>query len=390
MKILLLQSKPFLPVLDGGNEASRALTADLFSAGYTVDCLTFSSEKHRFHPELFQASPWNEMPIQHVPISLKTSPFPALKALLKGESYNLSRFWHPLWEEKLREKSKEKYDVILFDSLFSANSVEKIKQWFPNSACFLRSHNVEGALWTEQANKATSFLKKVYLQLLAKQLRKREKEILQQMDVLLPISELDLKQLQTIVSKEMSLLPYFPDVSEQKNMQSKGNFFFLGSMNWQPNIEAHERLCEVILPEICKTIPEAKLTFAGSAQNELTKNSQTNIHYAGFVDDKNKFMRENGILLAPIQTGSGVRIKLLEALALGIPIVTTVKGAEGIPFESGNGWLIAKNDKEFIEMAILLSKDENLRAEFSQKAPKNIQELKSKYDLKSIFAQHVG
>jgi glycosyltransferase involved in cell wall biosynthesis len=391
MKVLLLQCKPFLPVLDGGNEASRALTADLLTDGYQVDCLTFSSNKHPFHPELFLKTPWNSLKIDHVPISLKTTPIPALKALLNGKSYNLSRFSSPLWDEKLKEKArKEKYDLIVMDSLFSANEIEKIKGWFPSSQYFLRAHNVEAALWAEQAENESSIFKKLYLTILAKQLKKREKEILLQVDLILPISTPDQIAIENIVSTKTHLLPYFPEVQEQIPIKSNGNFFFIGSMNWRPNIEAHELLAEVILPEIHKTLPNTTLTFAGSSQNEITHNNQKQIQYAGFVEDKSSFMRHSGILLAPIQSGSGVRIKLLEALSLGIPIITTKKGAEGIPFENKNGWLIAENHKEFVEMAIQLSENVSLRNEFSLRGPKNIQELKSKYDLKSIFEQYVG
>lgn len=390
MKVLLLQSKPFLPVRDGGNEASRALTQQLLDAGYHVDCLTFSSEKHPFQQSEFMCDPWNKLRIEHVHISLKIELFSALFALVKGNSYNLSRFSHAQWLKKLNEFATDyQYHVILFDSLYSANNLEEIKQLFPSSMFIIRPHNVEFKLWEEHAYTADFRLKKSYLSLLSRQLKKREIQLVNQFDLVLPISSLDDVFFRNFCETKTEVFPYFPDVSEEKFNPQQRAFFFLGAMNWRPNKEAHDQLIDHIFPEILRELPDATLTFAGSAQTEFKKSTLNNVSYTGFVADKEDFMLNNGILLAPILTGSGVRIKLLEALSLGIPVVTTAKGAEGIPFANGDGLFIAENDIEFIEFSIRLYKNQKLRSEISDKAKKNMHEWRKKYNLKSIFDRYV-
>lgn len=389
MKVLLLQSKPFLPVIDGGNEASRALTAELLASGYQVECLTFSSEKHPFDELLFAQSPWNQLNVEHVLVNLKAKPIPAFRALASGQSYNLSRFSHPAWTKKLEEKSSKTYDIVFVDSLFAAGEIENIRQLFPKSKLILRTHNVEHVIWTDHAKNEKSRLKKMYLKSIARQLKRRETEILNQFDLILAISDVDQKTFGAITNSKTELLPYFPDISNDQNSTLTSNFFFLGSMNWTPNADAHEELTQYLFSKINSEVPNTTLTFAGSAQDEITKSDSSNIHYTGFVENKVQFMKESGILLAPISSGSGLRVKILEALALGVPIVTTSKGAAGIPFENENGIFIAKNDHEFIEYAVQLSKDEKLRHDISVKAIKNLVDWKSKFLLKPIIEKYV-
>ena len=315
MKVLLLTSKPFLPVVDGGNEASRALAKELISANFEVKSLTFSSEKHPFYKELFMQKEWNNLKIEHFPVSLKMNPFQAMLKLIAGKSYNLSRFSSKAWITRIKTLLNENdFDLVLFDGLFSAQDFEIFQSLATHARFGLRTHNVESKIWKDKAEKEHSFLKKKYLTILANQLEKREKEILSKMDLILPISMEDLQIFSSWGIIKTRLLPYFPEVGKIKYNSNSKNLFFIGSMNWQPNVEAHDQLVQHIFPEISKQFPNVVLHFAGGQQERLKKSDAQNFQYHGFVDDKVTFLTENGILLAPIQSGSGVRVKIMEAL----------------------------------------------------------------------------
>ena len=388
MKVLLLQSKPFLPVLDGGNEASRALTKELLELDYEVEILTFSSEKHPFQRKEFEAQEWTKLSINHVPINLQTNVSGALSAMLKGNSYNLSRFTHSDWIKKIQEM-KTDFDMVIIDSLYVGQEIEKIKQQFPKAKIVCRTHNVESHLWRTQADNESSILRKKYLTLLVNQLEKREKKILNQVDLILSISEIDTGIFNNWGMKNVHLLPYFPNISDSISETISPNFFFMGSMNWQPNILAHNNLTNIILPKLIKLEKEMKMQFAGGYQDQLNKSDSSHIKYLGFVNDKVKFMKESGILLAPIESGSGVRVKLLEALALGVPCVTTSKGAEGIEIKHGEGIFITQNDEEFVHFASQLHQNEDLRKNTGKQAQENLRKWKTKYNLKDIFEQNL-
>ncbi len=390
MKVLLLASKPFLPVVDGGNEASRILVKELLAIGIGIDLLTFSSEKHPYKPLLFQTDEWKGLHVEDVPILLKTNPFAAFTALAKGKSYNLSRFTSPLWLEKLRSKSHNTYDFILIDSLYASEEIERIKTLFPDNKIIYRAHNVESQLWKEKTAQSSSFLKRKYLTILQKQLEIREKQIIDQCDVILPISEMDQELISHWTTNEIALLPYFPETKTEENRFVSPDFFFLGAMNWSPNVEAHEILVKNILPKLFKILPQNTMRFAGSFQDQIIQFKLPNVQYCGFTDDKDVFLKESGILLAPIESGSGVRIKLIEAMNLGVPIVTTEKGAQGMDVQHGDGIFIAKNNEEFIQYAVELSKNKAFRLESALKAKESFRNWKLKHEVKSIFEKYVG
>lgn len=389
MKILLLQSKPFLPVKDGGNEASRALVQELLEANFDISYLTFSSEKHPFQMELFQTEPWESMSCDHVRITLEPQAMSALMALISGKSYNLTRFTSPSWLHKIKELSKNnKFDIVLFDSLYAAQEFEKIKSILPSAKLVYRAHNIESKIWLELAKNEKSFFKKIYLSKIARQLEKREKKLVQSFDLILPISVDDELQFQKWNTKKTGLLPYFPASYKNNYNSDNQSFYFMGSMNWRPNIEAHDRLVNHLFPKIQKKLPNAKLIFAGGDQDQLIKSTNPFIDYLGFVENKMEFLGQQGVLLSPIESGSGVRVKLMEALAFGIPVVSSENGAEGIPCRSGEGIFIAKNDKEFVQMAVDLAMDRTLREQTSRKALNFILNWKAQFQLKAIFAKH--
>lgn len=388
MKVLLLQSKPFLPVVDGGNEASRALTKELLELNYEMEILTFSSEKHPFQRKEFEGKEWTKLTINNIPINLQTNVSGALSAMLKGNSYNLSRFTHSDWIKKIQDMETN-FDLVIIDSLYAGQEIELIKRKFSKAKSVFRTHNVESHLWRIQADNETSFLRKKYLEILANQLEKREKKILHQVDLILSISEIDRNMFHNWGMKNIHLLPYFPDISDSIPESISPDFFFIGSMNWQPNILAHDDLVNSILPKLFELNKEMKMRFAGGHQDQLNKSDSSQIEYHGFIDDKVKFMKESGILLAPIKTGSGVRIKLLEAIALGVPCVTTPKGAEGIEIKHGEGIFIAQNDEEFVHFATQLHQNEDLRREMGKKAQENLRKWKTQYNLKDIFEQNL-
>jgi glycosyltransferase involved in cell wall biosynthesis len=154
---------------------------------------------------------------------------------------------------------------------------------------------------------------------------------------------------------------------EKRIDYSPDTFFFIGSMNWEPNKEAVQRLLYTIFPLIQREIPTAQLILAGSFMpQDLLVHQQEGVKIVGFVDDINLFFKSNGILLSPIQSGSGVRVKLIEAMNMGLPIISTSKGAEGIPQEGQ--LIIEDNPNDFAQKAVQLYQDSNLRTQLGTKA----------------------
>jgi glycosyltransferase involved in cell wall biosynthesis len=148
----------------------------------------------------------------------------------------------------------------------------------------------------------------------------------------------------------------------------KNKFCFLGSMNWKPNIEAVDLLLNKIFPKILENIPNAELHLAGSFMSDKLLNlKQKNVFIHGKVTDVKAFLSENGILLVPLKSGSGIRIKILEALALGVPVVSSKVGFEGIPIKNEIHGMIANRTKDFVAAAVLLAKNSEIANNMGKK-----------------------
>ncbi|MFA7274362.1 MAG: glycosyltransferase [Crocinitomicaceae bacterium] len=390
MKVLLVTHKPFLPTIDGGNAATLALVQQLIAEGVDLDYLTLCSEKHPFKKEVFAESSFSQIPTSFSAVDLRFRPLQAILSLFRGKSYHLNRFESfDLVEQFKTCVEKSNFDILLFDSLFSAQMIEQFKIVAPKKTYVLRTHNVEHVIWEKKAKSEKNTFKKFYLSLLANQLKKREIEILNQFDVVLPISQLDGAIFEKITKVKTINFPYFPDSIGEKWKFEANRCFHFGAMNWHPNQESYFQLTESIFPEVQKQCPALELFVAGSFMEKLPQPKDPNIHHLGFVEDKNVFLCSHGPLLAPISSGSGVRIKIIEALSMGVPVITTKQGMEGIPIEDGEGILICATQEEFILKTIDLCKNQEKSEHLSRKALEFMEKWQKNTSLLTIFEANV-
>jgi glycosyltransferase involved in cell wall biosynthesis len=169
-------------------------------------------------------------------------------------------------------------------------------------------------------------------------------------------------------------------------------------MNWKPNIESVNLLINDIFPKIRNLLPDAELILAGSNMpKEIESNTAKGIKVLGYIEDLSSFMASNGIMIVPLKSGSGVRVKLLEGLSLGVPIVTTSQGAEGIEStlsDSTKRTMIIEDEIEnIIAASVNLFQNQELRSELGENGKKLIQ---SKYQIEPVtnkiieFIKHIS
>jgi len=374
MKILFLTSKPMFPLVDGGCRASHNFLQLLLSGGHDVKNITVSTHKHPFNREAFPQDLYNNIQPVNVFIDTSLKAHSALLSLIKGASYNFERFNDQKWTNLImNELSTNHFDVIIFDGLYSSGPLTDLKEKF-SGKIFLRAHNVEYKIWSQLSEHSRNPFKKWYYKSLSRQLKRVEQEVFSSVEGILAITSLDEK---TIVSefavKQTISIPFTqPEVNPKKDYSSC-NLFHLGSMNWEPNIEAVRILITDIYPKVRKSLPSLKLKIAGSNMDvKEIDDPENGVIAVGFIKDLENWYQSEGIFVSPIQSGSGVRIKILEALNHGIPVVTTRKGALGIPDEGQ--LLIAESNDEIVEKVIDLSSNESLRKELGQKAAQFIRD----------------
>jgi glycosyltransferase involved in cell wall biosynthesis len=194
-----------------------------------------------------------------------------------------------------------------------------------------------------------------------------EKEVAQKIDIDVVANGVDIDFFQKTKKKQ----PQDPTV------------LFVGTFKWLPNADAVEFLVEKIWPLILQKIPNAKLHIVGFSPNKKIKNygRQPSITVSGNVVDIRSAYGNSTVLLAPIRSGKGTRYKVLEAMAIGIPIVGTSLSVEGLDIKKGFHVLVSDTAKSLAEKTIKLLKDINLQKKLAANGKKLVA---SKYEWRVI------
>jgi glycosyltransferase involved in cell wall biosynthesis len=361
MKILYVAPKVPFPIHDGGCFAMMQLINSLKASGAQLTGLFFATHKH----------PWTEgskMALDPlfdtcriVQIDTRLRVWGAFSSLLKKRNYNLERFRDSEVQMALAGLLRQDFDLVLFDGLFAGACLTNMN--LPNDLrSILRTHNVEHEIWRGLAKESRKGLKKRYLDQLATSLSREELRILSNVDEIWSMTEEDRKGfLELGVKTEITTIPVVVNKVDSEPDLSANSAFFLGSMDWLPNLEAVRFLTDQIWKDN-RGLPSLKI--AGSKSEKLSLPSF--VQNCGRVPDVTDFMQHAGFMVAPIFSGSGVRIKLLEALAAGVPCITTKMGAQGISIED-SGVMMAETVEEFRTAIQQLSKSTVLREELSKK-----------------------
>ncbi|MCK6538990.1 MAG: glycosyltransferase [Anaerolineales bacterium] len=185
----------------------------------------------------------------------------------------------------------------------------------------------------------------------------------------------------------VEVIPNGLNVEEYNNVkvEKKPNtLIFTGSFKYNANYEAMSWFVGEVFPLILEKTPDAHLIVTGDHAN-LPLPSSRNIALAGFVEDVKPLIASSMVSLAPLLSGGGTRLKILEAMALGTPVVATSKGAEGLDAMDGEHLLLADSPAQFADCVIRLLTDEKLRRRLAGNASLLVE---AKYNWGRAFADY--
>jgi glycosyltransferase involved in cell wall biosynthesis len=243
----------------------------------------------------------------------------------------------------------------------------------------LDEHNALHHLVLRQAEYESGYTRWLY-QREADLLTTYERDLLRYFDHILTVTEEDKvtllklfsEQEEAQIARKMSVVPICIDSDETAlvNRASGGpQIVHLGTMFWPPNIEAVQWFTRHVLPLIIKRIPNVHFVIAGKdppapIKNMADKNSEFGdwIDVVGFVRDPDNLIATSQVFVVPVQAGGGMRVKILDAWAWGIPIVSTTIGAEGIKIVPGENILIADDARDFAESVVKVILQKELSA----------------------------
>lgn len=368
MKILILTNKVPYPPKDGGAIATFNITKGFANLGNEVSMLAINTNKHYVDIEKISKEIEHIVKLQGVYLNTDIRPFDALSNLFFSRMpYNAIRFISKEYEKDLiKLLQKEKFDIVQIEGLYMMPYLPIVRK-YSDAFVGLRSHNVEWEIWERASVGQTNFFKKKYIKILAKRIKNFEIKTLNQYDAILPITARDAKVFEKYGNTKPLLVT--PTGINSKNLITKReeiefpSLFHIGGLDWLPNQEGLVWFFENIWQKIIEKHPNLKFYIAGrNAPNWLIEKlkSYKNTIYCGEVESAVDFMNSKAIMVVPLKSGSGMRIKIIEGMALGKTIVSTSIGTEGIGTTHKENIMIANSENEFINSIDELLSNKNL------------------------------
>lgn len=372
MRILVLLNRIPWPLNDGGAIGSYHFVKGYADAGCEVTCLAMNTSKHQVDLKDTGAAFAGVKNFVTIPIDNHIRPIAALSNLFSDRSYVIERFRSEEYELALVKLLKENtFDIVHVDGLPTCLYIDTIRQ---NSSAKIiqRAHNVEYKIWERAAGADANPLKKWYLDIQAARLKTFEAEALGKVDTVLAISHEDEGYIKELQPKAKTIIvPAGMDIDESIPVKEPMDLslFFIGALDWLPNLQGLDWFIKDVWPKIHATLPDLQFHIAGKKMpQQFYNHSGQNIIAHGEVPSSAEFMNDHSVLLSPLVSGSGVRIKIIEAMAMGKVILSTTVSAEGSGAIDGEHILIANDADEFIRQIKRLKDEPGLLAKLSRNA----------------------
>ncbi|MCC7297359.1 MAG: glycosyltransferase [Bacteroidia bacterium] len=371
MKILVLGSRVPWPLHDGGAIATYGMLKELAAQEADVAFFTYNTKKH-FQSESVIKKAFDFCKVIAFDIDTSLSIFGAFKSFISGENYNISRFVNnnaSIELEKLLNHSQ--FDVIIIEGLYAYPLWNGLKHK-PAIPVVLRQHNVEFLIWEKLSETHKNIAKRKYLKYLSAGIKKYELKAIQSVQNILAITRADMEIFKEIHPKANHF--YFPagihiENLGEREVENEYAFCHIGSMEWIPNQEGVKWFISEIFPGIKKKYPEAEFHIAGKGlQANDPQYAAEGVINHGEVDDAKAFQQTFHITVVPLQSGSGLRMKTIEAMALGNVVISTSVGIEGIPAQNGKEVIVANTPEDFLEAFSALFESNELRKSMVQHA----------------------
>lgn len=357
-KILIIANKPPYPSIDGGCFAMAKFEQLVRKTGSDIFYFAISTPKHPFQENSWP-KPWElnkNLFTEFINTGVRNK---HVLKYLAGSSIRAVRFYTRSCEEKILNIIKEKnINTVIFESIYAAVYLRSIQK-NTGAKTYIRAHNIEHKIWERFYDGMPRGLKKLAYKSETTRLIGFENDCLEACTGNIFISDDDEHHYRTELNKTNSIvipLQMDPAPPVNRDKQIPLELFHLGAMDWLPNVEGVTHLMTSIYPAIHEAHSNIKLHLAGKAMpQEFYEYASDHVTVEGKIEDAQSFISKYDVLVVPIRSVSGIRIKILEAMAAGKPVISTSAGIEGINAVSGTHFLLANEPGEWIKAIEFLS-----------------------------------
>jgi polysaccharide biosynthesis protein PslH len=352
MKILQIAPQIPFPLDDGGRIGIYGITNYLHKRGHKIDFAvyrkncdynsSFTALKYICNPHILDVQTDNNF-------------FKAGLNFLSPIPYNISKFIKKEMQEFLvRFLNNNEIDIVHVDHAHMGWTIDIIKN-IKNVPVILREHNVEMRIMKRFSEYETNPFLRNYALLQYQKFLKYEPKLCEKFDNCIMITREDENEILHYNPKiKTSVIPAGIDPQLLKFTSKETipfSLFHIGSLKWLPNLDGLNWFLDEVFPEVIKKIPDVKLFIYGKGCEilEIDPLLKNNIVVKGYVDDIFSEISDKQVAVVPLRVGGGMRIKIIELMALGKSIISTSVGTEGITVKDNENILIADNKQDFLD-----------------------------------------
>jgi glycosyltransferase involved in cell wall biosynthesis len=354
LKILILTHRVPFPQNGGYPIVVCNTIKGLVDLGHEVSLVSLNAKKH-LHESEEKDELLERINYRVYDIDASVSLFDGLRDIFSKSTYNIERYYNEEFEKLLIRTVKNiNYDIIQFEGLFVVPYVDAVRKNCTSKLVY-RTHNIEHQIWEMLAQQKSDPFKKFYLSLMARRIKKYE---IQQINKFNAITVFTGQDRNTIMhygtTVPVEIVPVGIDLSHYHPDFSKTEFpslFFLGSLDWMPNREGIEWFLQTFHNDLVNDELRVRFYVAGNDIPEEFDDYEVmgKIYIQGEVDDGLEFVNSKSIMIVPLLSGGGMRVKIVEGMAMQKCIISTSLGAEGITYKNGVNILIANTKEEFFK-----------------------------------------
>ena len=352
MKALILTNRVPFPANSGYPIVVYNTIKGLLELGVEISLFSINPSKYSVDVDDIYDPIFEQINFHSYNIDTEVNIWGAFFNIFSNQSYNVSRFYDDdaakLLENVLRE---HEFDVIQFEGLFVVPYLDVVKE-YSKAKLIYRAHNIEFDVWERLAAREHFRPRRKYLEFLSRRLKVYETEQINRFHQVFAISNPDRQSI--LLMGCQTRLDVFPVAIDFNRYNVDGNktsfptLFHLGAMDWRPNKEGLEWFLDEVWPDIEKLSGELRFYIAGKyMQKQFFDYDSDNLIVEGEIFDAVEFMNSKAIMIVPLLSGSGMRVKIIEGMAMQKCIIATTMAAEGINCKNGKDIMIADTPDEF-------------------------------------------
>jgi polysaccharide biosynthesis protein PslH len=319
--------------------------------------------------------------------------FPAavLRSWLSPYPVDLWKWRVPDVREQVQSLLAGGVDLVVSDFLFASMNVPM----GGSAPVVLFEHNVEYQIWQRLAAIETRPWVRAVLEVEWRKMRAREADACRAADLTIAVSEDDRRRLEKIAPGiRAASIPTGVDTNyfvPRRDLERPAHLVFSGSMDWHPNEDAVTYFMDAILPSIRAEVPETTFTIVGRNPTARVRDAAARcggVTVTGTVNDVRPSIGEGAVYVVPLRAGGGTRLKIFEALAMGLPVVSTTVGAEGLGIGPGRHYVCEDDPQAFARGVVSLLRDPERRHQLGDAGRLLVESCYSWPTIARVFEQH--